>query len=275
LAGLLSGRFGTSDYNNALKTGCNLETLTWPEWMKALPVWPLLPQVVAPGSKLGPLSSDVARRFGLNSACVVRAGTTDSIAAFMAAGLGRPGDAVTSLGSTLVLKLLSETRVDAPQYGVYSHRYGRLWLAGGASNTGGAVLRQYFSDQQLAELSQQINAKDDSGLDYYPLPGPGERFPVNDPQLMPRLEPRPADDRTFLHGLLESMARIEARGYRKLWELSASRLERVVTAGGGARNETWRRIRQKLLGVPVEASEHTEAAYGMATLARLGDGLLP
>jgi sugar (pentulose or hexulose) kinase len=201
---------------------------------------------------------------------MVRAGTTDSIAAFMAAGLDQPGEAVTSLGSTLVLKLLSETRVDAPEYGVYSHRYGRLWLAGGASNAGGAVFRQYFSDQQLADLSQQIDAEVESELDYYPLPHVGERFPVNDPQLLPRLEPRPVDDQAFLHGLLESIARIEALGYRKLAELGASPLERVVTAGGGAKNETWRHIRQRALGVPVQASEHTEAAYGTAKLARLG-----
>lgn len=274
LTGLLSGRFGMSDYHNALKTGCDLESLTWPGWMQTLPLWPLLPEVVAPGASLGRLTADVVHRYALNPACVVRAGTTDSIAAFMAAGVDQPGEAVTSLGSTLVLKLLSKTRVDAPEYGVYSHRYGRRWLAGGASNTGGAVLRQYFSDQRLADLSQQINAQDDSGLDYYPLPHVGERFPVNDPQLLPRLEPRPADDQAFLHGLLESMARIEALGYRKLVELGASSLERVVTAGGGAKNQTWQRIRQRALGVPVEASEHTEAAYGAARLACLGTDVL-
>lgn len=31
-----------------------------------------------------------------------------------------------------------------------------------------------------------------------PLAAPGERFPVNDPGLQPRLEPRPADDAVFL-----------------------------------------------------------------------------
>lgn len=64
------------------------------------------------------------------------AGTTDSIAAFLAAGVDAPGQAVTSLGSTLAIKLLSETRVDDARYGVYSHRLGDSWLVGGASNTG-------------------------------------------------------------------------------------------------------------------------------------------
>lgn len=52
------------------------------------------------------------------------AGTTDSIAAFVAAGVSQPGEAVTSLGSTLAVKLLSEQRVDDAAYGVYSHRLG-------------------------------------------------------------------------------------------------------------------------------------------------------
>ena len=272
--GLLCGAFAASDYHNALKTGCDPVALAWPDWMQSLPIRPLLPQVVAPGSVLAPIRSDIVRRFGLSRACVVRAGTTDSVAAFMAAGIARPGEAVTSLGSTLVLKLLSDTRVDSVDAGVYSHRYGRLWLAGGASNTGGAVLRQYFPDQQLSALSLQINPDMPSGLDYYPLIGPGERFPINDPQLAPRLSPRPADDRAFLQGLLEAIARIEALGYRKLVELGANPVERVVTMGGGARNETWRRIRELLLGVAVSTSEHGEAAFGAAGLARLGPALL-
>lgn len=37
-------------------------------------------------------------------------------------------------------------------------------------------------------------------LDYYPLLRPGERFPVNDPGLPPRLTPRPEDDAVFLQG---------------------------------------------------------------------------
>jgi hypothetical protein len=71
---------------------------------------------------------------------------------------------------------------------------------GGASNTGGVVLRQYFTNKQLQELTSQIDLSQPTGFDYYPLVKPGERFPVNDPNLKPRLEPRPADDVKFLQG---------------------------------------------------------------------------
>jgi sugar (pentulose or hexulose) kinase len=59
---------------------------------------------------------------------LVCAGTTDSIAAFVAAGVSHPGEAVTSLGSTLAVKLLSEQRVDDAAYGVYSHKLGEWFV---------------------------------------------------------------------------------------------------------------------------------------------------
>jgi sugar (pentulose or hexulose) kinase len=241
----------------------------------ALPSGHWQQQVLSPGETIGTVSPQIAKRFKLNPACLVRAGTTDSIAAFIASGASQPGEAVTSLGTTLVLKLLSEKRVDDSSSGVYSHRFGKLWLAGGASNTGGGVLKQFFSNEELARLSALIEPDTPSGLDYYPLPKPGERFPINDPNLAPRLEPRPHDEAAFLLGLLEGIARIEALGYETLKELGASPLNRVITAGGGAQNETWRCIREKLLGVPVSAAKHSEAAIGAALLARLGTSLLP
>lgn len=53
------------------------------------------------------------------------------------------------------------------------------------------MLRTHFSNQQLEELSRSINPQESSGLNYYPLVKPGERFPVYDPKMEPRLEPRP------------------------------------------------------------------------------------
>jgi D-ribulokinase len=270
LAALLTGLGGCSDYHNTLKTGYDPENLCWPDWVMQLPHAHLLPQVVAPGTVIARIHPDIAQHFNFSPDCMVLAGTTDSIAAFIAADVDQPGEAVTSLGSTLALKLLSERRVESVQYGVYSHRYGELWLASGASNAGGAVLRHYFSDVQLAELSAHIDPAADSPLDYYPLLKPGERFPLNDPQLAPRLEPRPANDAEFLHGLLQGLSRIEADGYGRLAELGATPLQSIATTGGGAKNPAWTKMRARLLGVPVDTARHTEAAYGAALLARRG-----
>lgn len=90
------------------------------------------------------------------------------------------------MGSTLAIKLLSTRRVEDARFGVYSHRLDDKWLVGGASNTGGAVLRQIFTDDQLEKLSTQINPANASLLDYYPLLNIGERFPIADPKMEPR-----------------------------------------------------------------------------------------
>jgi sugar (pentulose or hexulose) kinase len=166
-----------------------------------------------------------------------------------------------------VLKLLSQQRIEDARYGIYSHRLGDLWLTGGASNTGGAVLKHFFSDAELVKLSQEIDPNQATDLDYYPLLKPGDRFPINDPQLLPRLEPRPDQPQQFLHGLLESMARIESQGYELLKQLGADPLTHIYTAGGGATNATWTAIRQRYLKVPIVSSINTEAAYGTALLA--------
>lgn len=266
LTALLSGQAGVSDYHNALKTGYDVENLCWPDWLMALPHSHLLPHVVAPGEVIGNIQADIAAHFGINPQCKIHAGTTDSIAAFIATGVEDLGVGVTSLGTTLVLKQLREHRIKAPEYGIYSHRYGDKWLVGGASNAGAGVLRNYFSDVQLATLSAQINPLQDSPLDYYPLPKVGERFPINDTRLLPRLAPRPSDDVEFLHGLLQGLARIETAGYAKLAELGAPVIQHVVTNGGGAKNLVWQKMRERLLGKPVSQSAQCEAAYGSALL---------
>jgi hypothetical protein len=268
IGGRLAGRFGWSDWNNALKLGYDAERLTWPDWVLGLiPRGIRLPQVLAPGATAGYLTPGLAEQLGLAQGVRVAAGTTDSTAAVIAAGACRPGDAVTCLGSTLVLKIVSQRPVTSTRHGVYSHRFGDLWLVGGASNSGGAVLRRFFDDAELAALSQTIDPDRPSGLDYYPLPRAGERFPRHDPGLEPRIWPVPPDRQRFLQGLLEGMARIEAEGYALLTRLGAPCPTRVLTTGGGSGNQAWEAIRRRALGLPVIAAAHQEAAQGAALLA--------
>ena len=260
-----------SDENNALKTGYDLAEGGWPDWIAGIGFDPrLLPPVVEPGIAIGSITHEAARVFGLSHEVQVVAGTTDGCASFLATGANRPGDGVTALGTTMTIKLLCEESVSAPEFGIYSHRILGHWLAGGASNTGGNVLLKYFGTDRLAELSASIDPECDCKLDYYPLSKPGERFPVADDALEPRLEPRPDDDVEFLKGLLDGIARIEALAYSRLCELGAPKLGSVRTVGGGAVNATWTRLRERRLDVPMFAPSSAEAAYGTALLARRG-----
>jgi D-ribulokinase len=271
IAGRLLGRMGVSDENNALKLGYDPVRRQWPPWMDGLGVRrELLPDVVAPGTPLGPVTPDMAERFGLPRACLVVAGTTDGCASFLATGADSVGDGVTALGSTLTIKVLSAAPVFAPAYGVYSHRLGDRWLVGGASNSGGAALHRFFTPARMKELTPLLRPERPTGHRWHPLPSPGERFPVADPALTFAPEPLPANELELFQALLEGVAQVEARAYELIRELGGPTLRTLRTVGGGAANPGWTRIRARLLGVPMPQGTHLEAAYGTALLARQG-----
>ena len=271
IVGKLCGRFDISDENNALKSGYDPRQGKWPDWLNQLPIEvKKLPDIVPPGRVIQAIDNRLFGHLRLNPQCQLISGTTDSIAAFIATGASQPGDAVTSLGSTLVLKIISDKPIFSPEYGIYSHKLGPYWLAGGASNSGGAVLKHYFSQQQLNQMTSQLQPAHLTGLNYYPLLQQGERFPVNDPQLQPRLEPAAHSEVEFFQAILEGIGQIEREGYNKLHQLGAPFPVQVETAGGGSHNEAWSLIRQQLLGVPVKQAVHSDACYGSALLAWQG-----
>ncbi len=268
----INGCLGATDWrtdeNNALKTGYDPVSRGWPDWLREFGLSPgILPEVVPVGTPIGQVSAQAAIALGIPEGITIAAGTTDGCATFLASGATEPGEASTALGSTLVLKLLSDRPIFAPELGIYSHRIGDTWLAGGASNCGGKALLQYFSEEQLAALESALDPTKPTGTDYYPLPSVGERFPVSDPHLAPRLTPRPADDARFLQGIYEAFAHVEQTGYAKLAELGGPKLSSVRHAGGGAKSAAWMTLRAQALGVPQLPAWSEEAAAGAARLA--------
>ena len=272
IAGQLCQRFDFSDTNNALKTGYDPINKHWPLWLldlfKELKINPnSLPKVVVPGTHISGIHPHIAGELNLPIDVEIIAGTTDSTAAFIASGANNVGQAVTSLGSTLVLKVISENEINDPQHGVYSQPFGKYWLVGGASNSGGAVLSYYFNEQEMIKLTEQLNPTTPTDLNYYPLITSGERFPINDLNLAPRVTPKAENNAIFFQGLLEGIADIEYSGYKLLEKLGAPFPSSIQSVGGGAHNEVWQQIRQNKIGVPISKSTQSAAAYGAAILA--------
>ena len=79
---LLHGKLGISDYHNALKLGYDVENLTYPSWLKNKPFYHLLPTIKHPGETVAPIMANISKKFNINAQCVIKTGTTDSIAAF-------------------------------------------------------------------------------------------------------------------------------------------------------------------------------------------------
>lgn len=271
LIGKLSQRYQHSDSNNALKTGYDPVLKQWPNWLEKLGINKnQLPKVKDAGCLLFPLDKKIIQQFGFNKQTQLVSGTTDSTAALLATGANKLGDAVTSLGSTLVLKIISAKPIFANNAGIYSQPYGKYWLVGGASNSGGAVLRHYFSDKQMQKLEAQLKPNKPTGLNYYPLLQAGERFPINNPQQAPCLTPRPKNDSVFFQALLEGISEIEKLGYQKLQQLGAATATRLFSVGGGTINKSWQTIRQQKLNIPTQAVLNPHAAFGAALLAQQG-----
>ena len=248
---------------NNLKLGWDLIQESWPKsylntsWQKCLPL------IIKSGKIIGQIDSGVANRFQLNKKIILISGTTDSNAAFLAAGLDKE-EGLTVLGTTIVLKKINN--IPIKEKGITTHRVCGEWICGGASNSGCGILSKFFSDLEIKELSRQINTSNKTSLNLLPLNSKGERFPVNNPFLEPILSPRPVSDSLYLHALFEGLARIELRGWEKLYELTGSLPKKIVTVGGGSRNPQWRAIREKIINIPIVSCKKT-SSFGTALLA--------
>ena len=264
LMGWLLGDWRWGEEGNNLRLGWDLQRQAWSGAIALQPWATGLPTICASGTVLGPLAPAAAAALGLPPSAQVVAGSTDANAGVLAAE-PRSGDGITMLGTTLVLKQFSPRPIAGD--GISCHRVAGRWLVGGASNAGAGILRRFFSDRQIADLSRQIDPSQPTGLQLRPLPGRGERFPVDDPNLEPVLEPRPISDGRYLQALLEGLTAIEQQGWQRLRAAGAPPLERVITLGGGAHNPQWRQLRQQSLMVPVLNRPGLTAALGMGRLA--------
>ena len=248
---------------NNLKLGWDLKKESWPKsyldtsWQKCLP------QIIKSGEIIGQVNYDLAKRFKLNKRLILISGTTDSNASLIAANLGKQ-DGLTVLGTTIVIKKI----IDKPikEQGITTHKVSGDWICGGASNAGCGILSKFFSDLEINELSRQINPSKSTSLNLLPLNSKGERFPINNPNLEPILGPRPVSDSLYLHALFEGLARIELKGWEKLSTLTGSLPKKIITTGGGSKNPQWRKIREKIINIPILSSNKT-SSFGAALLA--------
>lgn len=266
-ADFIAARFmqkgGYSDDNNCLKTGFDPITC-WPDWIikTGMPA-SLLPKALPVGSPICPVDCHIGKRFGFSETTLVHAGTTDSVAAFLAASPLKQGHAVTSLGTTLAIKMLVDKRIDIPELGIYSHRLGDKWLAGCALNVGGGLLLKHFSLEQLSILSAQIDPTQPDGLDDY-LSAQGKHFSRHTPTWLFEHAPRHEDDAIWLSYCLESLARIEKFYYDEITTAAQCPLKMLYSAGGGAKNTVWQHMRERQMALSITQAEHTEAAIGTA-----------
>ena len=263
ITGLFLNNWEWGEEGNNIKLGWDIKKGAWPKKLSKTNWINCLPKIVRSGAILGKIDPQKAKEFALSENLLIVAGTTDSTAAFLAAK-PKEEEGITVLGSTIVTKIFVNNPLKG--IGITNHRIGDKWICGGASNAGCSVLRKFFSDKEIKELSQQINPEFNSGINLLPLQCIGERFPENGPYLKPILEPRPISDSLYLHALLEGLSRKEKNCWDKLNELGAPRPKKIISIGGGAINQQWKKIRERTIGIPVKSC-CLPPAMGVARIA--------
>jgi len=263
ISGWLINNWKYGEEGNNIRMGWEVSNNSWPQKFKNLNWLKCLPKIISSGQIMGSICHKKANELNLPKDLKVIAGTTDSNAGVLAT-FPNKNDGITILGSTIVIKKF----VNKPLIGsgISNHKILGNWLSGGASNAGGAILLDFFSLEDIKELSKQINPYKSTGMELIPLSKIGERFPIDDPNLQPKLGPRPISDSHYLHALFEGLAKIEAKGWQKLHELGADLPRQIITIGGGAQNITWKKIREKEIGIPIKICNRPPAA-GVASIA--------
>jgi D-ribulokinase len=276
IIGQLTGVWGVSDYTNALKTGYDLLAGRYPPEIATEGLsLKRLPHIVSPGTPLGLLMPSVANAVKLSRHTLVVAGLTDGCASQFAAGATEPGEWVSSLGTTLIIKGVSTELVKDPQGRIYCHRHPeRGWLPGGASNTGGQVLAHHFPAADLAAYDRCAAALVPTTLLAYPLVGQGERFPFVAPDakgfIVGEWNQVSSQPDLVYAAYLEGVALLERLAYEVITDLGAPVVGPIRTVGGGARSQLWLRIRSSVCNRPFIVPEGADTAMGAAILAAAG-----
>ncbi len=264
ITGMLCGRFDVTDYTNALKSGFDVARLRWPDYLTAeLPLqrgW--FQEVVPSGTPVAGLHNTWARRWGIPRAQVV-AGMTDGCASQVASGAVSPGEWNTTIGTTLVIKGVTEQAIHDPEGRLYSHRHpDGYWMPGGASNTGADWITTDFGTD-LQPLDAAAAGLIPTGLLAWPLKQTGERFPFVAPDAQGFMPAGVSPAQRFA-ACMEGVAFIERMAYELIGQLSGECVAAVYTAGGGSNSDTWLRIRANVLGCPIYKCRNANGAVGAA-----------
>lgn len=266
----LGAEAGVTDSSNVLKTGYDLVQGCWPDFIARRLNVPSakLPRVVRCGSVVGRISAMAAQGIGLPQGTLLVAGATDGTAGFLASGACEVGDWNSTLGTTLVMRGVSENLISDPSGRIYCHSHpDGYWLPGAASNVGGECLVRLFRPEALAELDRAAAELFPKDILVYPLVRRGERFPFVHPSAEGFMlgEPRSEAERYAAH--LEGVALVERWGLDVMHEAGAPVSGRLYASGGGARSDLWLQVRANALGRALHVPEETESAMGAVILA--------
>ncbi len=263
-----------TDYSNGLKLGLDLDRLVWPAALEdvGMPAT-RLPRVAVAGADLGPVGTDFAAATGLPSTTRVRLGVTDATAAQIACGAVDVGDAVTTIGTGLSVKVVSARRARDDAGALYAHRqWDGGWITTGTSRCGGESIARHFPGEDWD--AHTAARRSPSSVLVFPLTRVGETFPFRAPDATGFVLGDAHDRADLFRGYLEGVAHVERLALELMARSGAEPRGPQLTAGGGAGNDTWMTIRASMLGRPTARTATPGSSFGAAIVAAAGaDGI--
>ncbi len=249
-----------------------------------------LPELCAPGTCIGHVSSAAAGETGLSQNTLVVAGALDQICGALACGNIAPGMITESTGSVLALvatipaPILDENR----HIPCHIHAIPQLYCLLPWNPTGGMVFK-WFRDMivKSASISTDLTYEQLSS-EAQSVP-PGSDGLVMLPHLAGALFP---EYNEFARGVFYGITLGHTRGHfvRSIMEAIAFlirgdleglnsmgvRASELRVLGGGAKSRLWSQIKANVCQLPVIApSQEESAALGAAILAAVGAGSYP
>jgi xylulokinase len=251
----------------------------------------LLARCVESEEVTGRLTPDVAKKLGLSTDCMVVGGAGDCAAGAVGNGVVQPGVLSTSIGTSGVVFVHSDTPQVDPEGRLHTfcHAVRGKWHMMGVTLAAGGSL-QWFRNalcETVATLAKRrkidiydvlteeaaVTPVGAEGLFFLPYLA-GERTPHADPNArgafvgLTLRHSRGHMVRSILEGVTYSL-----RDCLDVIEQQKVAVKQIRATGGGARSSFWRQMQADVLGKTVVSMAADEGpAYGVALLAAVGAG---
>ncbi|HWA98120.1 MAG TPA: xylulokinase [Pirellulales bacterium] len=251
----------------------------------------LLPRCYESEEVTGRLTRAAADELGLSPDCLVVGGAGDCAAGALGNGIVAPGVLSTSIGTSGVMFVYSDSVKVDPQGRVHTfcHAVRGKWHLMGVNLSAGGSLQWFRNTLCQAEIERARAAGADvydaligeaasvaagsQGLFFLPYLS-GERTPHADPDArgcfigLTLAHARGHLTRSILEGVTYSM-----RDSLEIIRSLGVPVEQIRASGGGSRSAVWRQIQADVFGSRVVTINSQEGpAYGVALLAAVGAG---
>lgn len=293
----LAGRFVTDPSSGSSSNLFDLRVRTWsPSSLELVGLSPdVMPEVLEPGTVVGPLSAVAAEATGLAAGTPVVVGGADTQLGLVGIGVVRPDRLTLVGGSFWQLTVVTDDPLIDPQARLRTlcHAVPGQWMTEGIGFYCGIAMRWFrdaFCDFERAEAVRRgidayvvmeeaaatVPAGSEGVLAIFSNVMDAKRWVQASPSFLGFDVDRPAaSNRRACIRALEEQAAYTARGHLAIIsELTGQAYDELVFTGGAAKGHLWPQIVADVVGLPVKVPAVKEStALGAAMYAGIGAGL--